>query len=71
MAVKGHVAAHNNFKMDKVKELLEEGFAKATSKTIAGIIEKVRKQEDEFWVEDSKLEDQKELIQQDTLDADE
>ena len=69
--VKGHVAAHNNFKMEKVKELLEEGFAKVTSKTIAGIMEKIRMQEDEFWVEDSKLEDQKESIQQDTFDADE
>jgi hypothetical protein len=57
--------------MEKVKELLEEGFAKVTSKTIAGIMEKIRMQEDEFWVEDSKLEDQKESIQQDTFDADE
>lgn len=51
--VKSHVAAHNDFTMKKVRNLLEEGFQKVTPYTIAGIIKKVRKQEDDFWNEDS------------------
>lgn len=51
--VKGHVAAHNDFTMKKVRELLEEGFAKVTTNTINGIIKKVIKEELSFWVDDA------------------
>jgi len=51
--VKGHVAAHNDFKMATVRYLLEDGFNKVTNHTIDGIIKKVREQEDAFWKEDS------------------
>lgn len=51
--VKGHVATNNDFKMETVRYLLEEGFNKVTTITIEGIIKKVRSQEDAFWKEDS------------------
>jgi transposase len=52
--VKGYVAMRNDCTMASVWGLLEEGFQKVTSHTVAGIIKKVRKQEDSFWEEDSK-----------------
>jgi transposase len=55
--VKGHVAAHNDFKMETVWSLLEEGFNKVTTTTIDGILKKVRKQEDAFWKEDALYSD--------------
>jgi transposase len=58
--VKSHVAKYNNFKMEKVKELLSEGFDKVNSHTIKGIIQKVQKVEDDFWVEDSRSGNQEE-----------
>lgn len=58
--VKSHVAKYNNFKMEKVKDLLNEGFDKVNSHTIKGIIKKVQKVEDDFWLEDSKQESQEE-----------
>ena len=51
--VKGHVAAQNDFKMETVWHLLDEGFDKVSTTTIEGIINKVKKQEDSFWKEDS------------------
>ena len=51
--IKTHVAVHNDFTMDSVRRLLEEGFQKVTARTIAGIIKKVRQEEDKFWKEDS------------------
>jgi hypothetical protein len=60
--VKGHVAAHNDFTMAKMQTLLEDGFQKVTPHTVAGILKKVRAQEDEFWEEDSKR-----FTEQDTL----
>lgn len=51
--VKGHVAAQNDFKMETVWHLLDEGFNKVSTTTIEGIINKVKKQEDSFWKEDS------------------
>lgn len=53
--VKNHVASHNNCTMKKVKELLEEGFEKVTSKTTSALIRKIEKQEDSYWKEDSKV----------------
>ena len=53
--VKNHIAANNDFtSMEKVKSLLEEGFLKVTPQTISGISKKIKKQEDDFWIEDSK-----------------
>jgi transposase len=54
--VKGHVAAHNDFTMEKVWLLLAEGFQKVTAITTRGLMKKMRKQEDEFWLEDAKNE---------------
>ena len=56
--------------MEKVNSLLEEGFLKVTSETIFGILKKVKKQEDDFWIEDSKfLEIENNLEEEvDTLD---
>jgi len=39
--------------MKKVLILLEEGFAKVTSKTCQKLIKKINCQEDDFWVEDT------------------
>ena len=50
--VKNHVAQHNDCTMKKVMLLLEEGFAKVTSKTCQKLIEKVNLLEDAFWAED-------------------
>lgn len=50
--VKRHIASNNDFTMKTVWQLLDEGFQKVTSKTIKGLINKIRKQEDEFWIED-------------------
>lgn len=69
--VKGHVAAHNNFTMEKATELLEDGFEKVTAHTIAGIMKKVKKQEDDFWEEDAKKEDACKDSLQETFDAEE
>lgn len=70
--VKNHVAAHNDFTgMEKVSLLLEEGFLKVTSKTMSGILKKIKKQEDDFWIEDSKysgnennLEEEKDFLEE-------
>jgi transposase len=51
--VKNHVAQHNDFTMEKVWILLEEGFAKVTNKTCQKLIKKVNLQEDTFWNEDT------------------
>jgi len=51
--VKGYVAAHNDFTMERVRALLEEGFRKVNSHTINGIIKKVIKEENAFWTEDA------------------
>lgn len=55
--VKDHVAKHNDFTMETVKRLLEDGFNKVDKNTITGIIKKVREIEDRFWEEDSKTEE--------------
>ncbi len=60
--VKNHVATRNDFTMEKVKHLLDEGFQKVTSRTINGIMKKIREQEDTFWVEDSSRFDEANLL---------
>ena len=51
--VKNYVAQHNDCTMKKVLILLEEGFAKVTSKTCQKLIKKINCQEDDFWAEDT------------------
>ena len=51
--VKNHVAQNNDCTMAKVKTLLEEGFEKVTEKTCQKLIQKVKLQEDIFWIEDN------------------
>ncbi len=53
--VKNHIAKYNDCTMKKVHLLLDEGFQKVTAKTCQKIIKKVRKQEDEFWEDDTNL----------------
>jgi transposase len=53
--VKSHVAKYNDFSVQKIQQLLEEGFQKVTMHTIHGIIKKVRAQEDDYWKEDAVL----------------
>ncbi len=50
--VKNYVAQHNDCTMKKVMLLLEEGFAKVNNKTCQKLIEKIKLQEEAFWVED-------------------
>lgn len=57
--VKGHVAKHNDFSIEKIQPLLNDGFQKVTSHTIHGIIKKVQNQEDEYWKEDINFLDEK------------
>jgi transposase len=51
--VKNHVAQHNDWTMQKVWSLLEEGFGKVTHTTCQKLIKKVSAQEDAFWNEDA------------------
>lgn len=68
--VKGHVAAHNDFTMAKVNELVEEGFHKVTAHTVKGILKKTRKQEDNFWEEDTNRFTEKDVLKKTVLEAD-
>ncbi len=69
--VKGHVAAHNDFTMGRVRELLEEGFKKVTAHTIKGIIKKVIKEEDAFWAEDTARFLENDDLREGVVDAEE
>jgi transposase len=60
--VKAHVASNNDFTMAKVSKLLEEGFDKVTTRTIKGILKKVRQKEDNFWEEDSNRFTEKDVL---------
>jgi len=51
--VKMNKAQHNDFTLEKVWILLEEGFAKVTNKTCQKLIKKVNLQEDTFWNEET------------------
>lgn len=57
--VKNHVAQYNDCTMKTVELLLEDGFAKVTAKTCQKLIEKIRLQEDSFWLEDAENEPKK------------
>jgi len=56
--VKNHIARNSDFTMNNLIEQLDSGFGKVTAKTCEKIIAKVRKIEDEFWVEDLTLDAQ-------------
>ena len=57
--VKNHVARNCDFTMDNLSKQLDSGFNKVSKETCAKIIAKVRKIEDEFWIGDFKLDEQK------------
>lgn len=50
---KRHIAQHNDFTMESVWNLLDEGFKKVNAETCQKLIQKVRLQEDAYWEEDS------------------
>lgn len=56
--VKNHVAKKCDFTMNNLIEQLNLGFDKVTAKTCTEIIAKVRKIEDDFWIEDLKMDAQ-------------
>jgi transposase len=53
--MKNYMATHCDFSMKNFREQLPHAFAKVSSKTCAGLIAKVAKQEEKFWIEDNKL----------------
>jgi len=53
--VKNYMAAHCDFTMKNFREYLPLAFAKVTSRTCKSLIAKVVKQEEKYWIEDSKL----------------
>ena len=53
--VKNQMAAHCDFTMKNFRKQLPISFAKVTSRTCKSLIAKVVKQEEKYWVEDSKL----------------
>ena len=56
--VKNHIARNCDFTMKNLIEQLDKGFEKVSDQTCAKIIAKVRKTEDQFWDEDSRLDEQ-------------
>ena len=56
--VKNHVARNCDFTMINLSKQLDTGFDKVSDKTCTKIIAKVRKIEDEFWDDDSELDEQ-------------
>ncbi len=56
--VKNHIARNCDFTMKNLIEQLDKGFEKVSAQTCAKIIAKVRKTEDQFWNEDSRLDEQ-------------
>lgn len=61
--VKNYMAAHCDFTMKNFREQLPFAFAKVTSRTCKQLIAKVVKQEEKYWIEDSKLYEE---IEEDT-----
>ena len=56
--VKNHVARNCDFTMKNLINQLEKGFDKVSAQTCVKIISKIRKTEDRFWNEDSRLDEQ-------------
>lgn len=55
--VKNHVANNCDFTMKGLRETLPEAFRKVTAETVQKVMEKVVKQEDQYWHEDEKLDE--------------
>ncbi len=56
--VKNYVANHCDFTMKSLIKQLDYGFKKVTKETCAGIVNRVRAVEDEFWASDIKMDAQ-------------
>jgi transposase len=56
--VKNYMADHCDFTMAGLRNNLPNGFSKVTSETCQEIISKVVKQEDKYWNEDEKLDEE-------------
>lgn len=55
--VKNHIADHCDFTMAGLRKRLPEAFNKVTSETCQGLIGKVVKQENNYWLEDEQLDE--------------
>lgn len=55
--VKNHVARHSDFTMATLQNNLDDGFQKVTSSTCMKLIKKIREIEDEFWENESKIDE--------------
>lgn len=53
--VKNEIANKCDFTMSKLITQMDVAFAKVTAKTCAGLIKKIRKYEDAYWIEDANL----------------
>jgi transposase len=56
--VKNYMADNCDFSMSGLRKRLPEAFSKVTSSTIKEIIAKVVEQEDKYWIEDEKLDEE-------------
>ncbi|MCP4607083.1 MAG: hypothetical protein GY845_00010 [Planctomycetes bacterium] len=56
--VKNYMADHCDFTMEGLRTNLPDAFAKVTSDTCREIISKVVEQEDKYWLEDEKLDEE-------------
>ena len=56
--VKNHMADNCDFSMSGLRKRLPEAFSKVTSSTVKEIIAKVVEQEDKYWKEDEKLDEE-------------
>ena len=56
--VKNHMADNCDFSMSGLRKRLPEAFSKVTNSTVKEIIAKVVEQEDKYWIEDEKLDEE-------------
>lgn len=61
--VKNEVARNCKFTMKELEAQLKTAFDKVTATTCVKIIEKIRKVEDQFWIEDTQLEEKNESVE--------
>ena len=62
--VKNYCAKKCDYTMDKLKMHLEDGFKQVTSNTLKGILKKVRSEEDRYWEEDERDDENTELFEE-------
>lgn len=62
--VKNYCAKKCDYTMDKLKIHLEDGFKQVTSNTLKGILKKVRSEEDRYWKEDERDDENTELFEE-------